>query len=144
MIRKYKVTDFDNYDGDSFNLTIDLGFDLVYHIKARLEGVDTPEIRGGTATSKAAAQVAKDHVRSFAEAAMEAGELYFVSETYRGKFGRPLGDLQNGEGMSLREDLIDKNMGVPYEGQAKALVQALHVKNYKALIEQGLISAEIG
>ena len=142
MIRKYKVTDFDNYDGDSFNLTIDLGFDLIYHIKARLEGIDTPEIRGGTPTSKAAAKLAKDYVKEFALSAMETGELYFVSETYRGKFGRPLGDLENSEGISLREDLISKHMGVPYEGQAKSLVQEFHDKNYEVLIEQGSIVVE--
>ena len=52
MIREFKILDFDNYDGDSINLTLDLGFDLVFHISSRVEGIDTPELRGGPTSRK--------------------------------------------------------------------------------------------
>jgi len=34
------------YDGDTFTMTIDLGFNVQVTEKIRLFGVDTPEIRG--------------------------------------------------------------------------------------------------
>ena len=35
-----------NYDGDTFKLSIDIGFALRHYVAIRLDGVDTPELRG--------------------------------------------------------------------------------------------------
>ena len=47
MNYRYRIRDFENYDGDSFDLSLDLGFEIVVHKGCRLMGVDTPELRGG-------------------------------------------------------------------------------------------------
>ena len=137
----YKVIDFSNYDGDSMDLSLDLGFNLTIHRKCRMFGIDTPELRGGTAISKAAGYLAKEIFADWCIKAMEDG-LYFASENYSGKFGRPLGDMLNASGESLREYLIKNNYGVPYHGQAKAEIQALHDANYAILKERGEIPDE--
>ena len=135
----YKITAFSNYDGDSFDLTLDLGFDLIVHKKTRIMGVDTPELRGGTVESKAAGQLAKHEATAFVSNAMIEGNAYFSSEGYTGKFGRPLGDIVDAAGNSLRKYLIDNHLGVPYEGQAKREIQSLHDVNLAILKEEDRI-----
>lgn len=140
MSRLFKIVAFDNYDGDSFDLTLDLGFELVLHQKCRIEGIDTPEMRGGTDDSKAAAVLARDTARAFVADAMADGGAQFVSETYKGKYGRPLGDiLRRRDGVSMRAELLAQRLGVPYHGQAKAEVASLHEANIAALKERGAI-----
>ena len=139
MDYRFKIITFENYDGDSFDLTLDLGFDLVTHRKCRIDGVDTPELRGGTDDSKAAAKVARDMAHLFVgEGLVKEEDVVFVSENYTGKYGRPLGDIEV-NGQSLREYLIERNYGVPYHGQAKASVQSLHDANLAVLKERGEI-----
>ena len=137
---KFKILELDNYDGDSFDLTLDLGFELVYHTKVRIEGVDTPELRGGTELSKAAGYLAKREAKEFVQRLIEAGGAYFKSETYRGKFGRPLGDIINeSDTNSLRKYLIENNLGVKYMGQAKASIAHEHLLNFEKLQQEGLL-----
>ena len=136
---KFKILDFSNYDGDSFDVTLDLGFDLIYHSKVRIQGVDTPELRGGTDVSKAAGNLAKVLATDFVCEAMNVGKAFFVSETYRGKFGRPLGDIVDSGGNSLREYLIANRLGVPYHGEAKSRIQDQHTANYEYLKREGKI-----
>ena len=135
----YKILDFSNYDGDSYDLTLDLGFDLVYHAKCRLFGADTPEIRDPRPLYKAAAYLARDKVRDRIDVAMKHGsKVVFASENYAGKFGRPLGDIVI-DGNSLRSWLIRESLAVPYAGQAKSEVAALHQQNIETLHKEGKI-----
>ncbi|WP_420585809.1 hypothetical protein [Ruegeria sp.] len=140
MEYRFKILDFHNYDGDSFDLTLDLGFDLIAHRKCRLHGVDTPELRGGTDLSKRAGLLARDAAGVFVQQALEAGAAYFLSQKYTGKFGRPLGDIFNEQsGARLVSYLISKNLGVPYEGQNKSEVATAHARNMRELIARGAL-----
>ena len=132
---RFTILAFDNYDGDSFNLTLDLGFGLHLHRQCRLEGADTPELRDRRPDWKAAAYLARDQVRAWVA---QAGEAVFVSETYTGKFGRPLGDIEI-DGKSVRERLIAEHLAVPYAGQAKADIAAEHQRNIDILKTAGAI-----
>ena len=136
---KFKIVEFSNYDGDSFDLTLDLGFNLVTHQKCRINGVDTPELRGGTDEQKAAGRIAKEVATKWVRDAMDIGGAYFVSEGYKGKFGRPLGDIENINGGSMRASLISMSYGVPYHGQAKREVADLHAINLQVLKDRGEI-----
>jgi len=137
---RYPIRECENYDGDSFNLTLDLGFGLVLHRKCRLEGADTPELSGGTPRSKAAGRLARDKARRFVAMAMADEGAVFVSETYTGKFGRPLGDfVRVSDGKSLREFLFDGNYAVPYWGGAKQDIAPLHAANEALLVKRGEI-----
>ena len=138
--RRFKIIESDNYDGDSFNLTLDLGFNLITHQQCRLFGIDTPELRGGTARSKAAAALARDMARGWVAEAMGYGGAEFASENYTGKYGRPLGDIVRvRDGASLRETLIGERLGVRYNGQAKSEVQDEHEANIEWLEREALI-----
>ena len=140
-MREFKILDFDNYDGDTFNLTIDLGFELVFHTTTRIEGVDTPELRGGTDESKAAGRLARDEARNFVADAVANGGATFLSTTYRGKYGRPLGDVRRDrDGQLLTGFLLAEHLAVPYQGQSKAAVHAAHADNLLALKRSGRLS----
>ena len=140
---EFRVIEFDNYDGDSFDLTLDLGFNLVVHHKCRLHGVDTPELRSRDPLHKAAGYLARERVHTWCQAAMSEGHLFFVSECYTGKYGRPLGDLVREEenpkepgeiiSRSLRDFLLTFNYGVPYGGEAKSKIAHLHQRNFEIL-----------
>lgn len=132
-VYRYPIRAASFYDGDSMDLTLDLGFALVLHRKCRLQGVDTPELRGGTEASRAAGRLARDVAQAFVAS---AGDAAFVSETWTGKFGRPLGDIETSAG-SLREKLIEGRYAVPYHGGAKADVAELHAENLAALVARG-------
>ena len=140
MKYRFKVVRFENYDGDSFNLTLDLGFELIVHKKCRLAGADTPEIQGGTKLSKAAGKLAKRYVYDWCWKAMSYGTLYFSSELYTGKYGRPLGDLiksEDGDEESLRWALFTEHLAVPYDGENKADLTEKHAANFEKLKEKG-------
>ena len=137
----YRVLDFENYDGDSVNCTLDLGFDLVIHIKSRVNGIDTPELRGGTILSKKAARLAKNAVYDWLTDKMKNGQCFFESNDYRGKFGRPLGDFVDIDESGILKSrltkyLVDENLAVPYHGQAKSEVARAHEKNIGILFKK--------
>ena len=142
MTYEYRILAFSNYDGDSFDLTLDLGFDLVLHRQCQIAGVDTPELRGGTDESNAAGLLARDEARDLVRDWMldEDTNAVFVSENYTGKFGRPLGDIRcQRTNESLRKYLLENRLGVAYDGQKKAEVQAAHNDNIAYLIKTGRI-----
>ncbi len=52
-------------DGDTYDVTLDLGFYVSHRIRVRLKGVDTPEIYGSNAS--AAGKTASEYVRQILE-----------------------------------------------------------------------------
>ena len=122
-----------NYDGDTLSLRLDLGFAVALHADVRLDGVDTPELRGGTPETKALAKLARDQVTEFCRS---ADELIFRPTLWAGKYGRPIGDLVC-DGQSLVQYLIDKRLGVPYGGGSRKSLQAAHQINAKFHLAKG-------
>lgn len=123
----------DNYDGDTLNLELDLGWGLCYYRQVRLHGVDTPELRGGTPLTKAAAKQARDFVNNVCR---DAATLSFLSEKWSGKFGRAIGDvLVNGQRLS--EMLIENRLGVRYDGTSnRDALWPQHEANAQYLADQ--------
>ena len=127
-----------NYDGDSYKVILDLGFHLYQRADIRLRGVDTPELRRGTGSTeltRAAAKLARDLAAQWIES---ADEVVFHSTGYKGKYGRPLGDLYL-DGDSLSESLIKANLAVEYDGGSKSELHAQHQSNAELLKENGLL-----
>ena len=122
-----------NYDGDTFKLELDIGFGLRNFISARLDGVDTPELRGGTDLTKAAAKLARDEANRFIS---EADEVLFHCTVWGGKYGRPVGRIIC-DGVDLSQWLIDNNLGLPYDGGSRNLDD--HIANAELLRKQGKI-----
>jgi len=123
-------------DGDSIEVTLSLGWSMYHKTSIRLHHVDTPEMRGGTDISKAAARLAKAHV----ETLVPIGSKIVIDSRELDKFGRGLAIVTNSEGVDVGEDLIERALAVRYEGGNKAEVAAAHQKNYELLEAQGLIS----
>ena len=60
-----------------------------------------------------------------------------------GKYGRTMGDFVLEDGTLYTEVMVETHHAVPYEGQAKADIEAAHLVNRKILIESGEITVDI-
>lgn len=101
-------------DGDTIDLSLDLGFNITYKVRVRILGIDTPEKVG---TQKVYGLAVKEWVKRWFAAQKDT--LYLVSERWDKYGGRVLGDLQLKDGSSYSAMLIAKGMARAYNGEAK-------------------------
>ena len=104
------------YDGDSITVAFDT-FGTVQRHKVRVVGVDTPEIRGGTPETKAAAVSARDFVRSLVH-----GKICMLHCEKFDKYGRLLARVGvdvDGVEADLSELILAGGYGYSYDGGAK-------------------------
>ena len=106
-------------DGDTIDVTIDLGFDLYKKERVRIAGVDTPEKRTRDLEEKELGIDATNWLKEKLDGAI-AGDDDLVIRTELvggvGKYGRLLGWLYIGDAdSSLNEQMID-------EGYALSLI----------------------
>jgi len=110
-------------DGDTIDVTIDLGFDLFKKERVRVAGVDTPEKRTRDLEEKALGIDATNWLKEKLEGAL-AGDDDLVIRTELvggvGKYGRLLGWLYLGDGgVSLNEQMIEEGYAWAYDGGTK-------------------------
>ena len=110
-------------DGDTIDVTIDLGFDLYKKERVRVAGVDTPEKRTRDKEEKALGLDATYWLKEKLEGAV-AGDDDLVIRTELvggvGKYGRLLGWLYVGDGnVSLNEKMIEEGYAWSYDGGTK-------------------------
>ena len=110
-------------DGDTIDVTIDLGFDLYKKERVRVAGVDTPEKRTRDLEEKALGIAATNWLKEKLEGAL-AGDDDLVIRTELvggvGKYGRLLGWLYLGDGtVSLNEQMIEEGYAWAYDGGTK-------------------------
>ena len=121
----FRVTKIDKVlDGDTIDVTIDLGFDLYKKERVRIAGVDTPEKRTRDLEEKALGIDATNWLKKKLEdtIAGEGDELSIRTELVggMGKYGRLLGWLYIGEDLiSLNELMIDEGYAWEYDGGTK-------------------------
>ena len=127
-----------NYDGDTFRLALDIGFALKHYVPVRLHGADTPELRGGTKLTKAAAKLARDEASRFIRA---AEVVEFDCVVWGGKYGRPVGDILC-DGQSLAAWLIENKLAVYYDGGSRKAIQLQHKANAEVLVAEGRLTVE--
>ena len=123
-----------NYDGDTFALVLDLGFGMRATHTVRLDGIDTPEIRGGTPETKDLAAAAKLRAGGLVRRAVKEGRAVFASTTWAGKYGRPIGRIQWPEGKGWKDlgaILVAERLAVPYDGGSREALQEQHRENAK-------------
>lgn len=96
-----------------FEFEILKSVDMVLHKRIRIDGVDTPELKGKCASEKQAAIAA----RAFVKSALEGKQVYLL-DVRNGKFaGRQVARVVIvGTGIDLAELLIEKGHGRPYSG----------------------------
>ena len=110
-------------DGDTIDVTIDLGFDLYKKERVRVAGVDTPEKRTRDLEEKALGYDATHWLEDKLNGAI-AGDDDLVIRTELvggvGKYGRLLGWLYIGDAeVSLNEAMIEEGYAWAYDGGTK-------------------------
>jgi micrococcal nuclease len=119
-------------DGDTIDVTIDLGFDLFKKERVRVAGVDTPEKRTRDLEEKELGIDATNWLKKHLEEAI-SGEEDLVIRTElvggMGKYGRLLGWLYIADSqLSLNEMMIEEGYAWAYDGGTKQ-------KNFEELRE---------
>ncbi len=110
-------------DGDTIDVTIDLGFDLYKKERVRVAGVDTPEKRTRDLEEKELGKDATNWLKGKLEGAISGDdELSVRTELVGGvgKYGRLLGWLYIGDSnVSLNEQMIEEGYAHAYDGGTK-------------------------
>jgi len=123
-------------DGDTIDVDLDLGFDIIYKCRVRLYGIDTPESRTRNKDEKVRGKLAA----KFLQDAISNGENVILQtqlKDSKGKFGRVLASVIV-DGINVNQQMITNHMAVRYEGQNKKNIQLEHLKNREILIQRGL------
>ena len=129
----FRVTEINRVlDGDTIDVTIDLGFDLFKKERVRVAGVDTPEKRTRDLEEKALGIDATNWLKEKLETTIAGDdELSVRTELVggTGKYGRLLGWLYIGDAeLSLNEQMITEGYAWAYDGGTKQ-------KNFESLRE---------
>jgi micrococcal nuclease len=123
-------------DGDTIDVDLDLGFDIIYKCRVRLYGIDTPESRTRNKDEKARGKLAF----KFLQDAINNG-AHVILRTHlkdsKGKFGRVLASVIV-DGIDVNQQMVVNHMAVRYEGQSKKDIQLEHLNNRDILIQRGL------
>ena len=110
-------------DGDTIDVTIDLGFDLYKKERVRVAGVDTPEKRTRNLEEKALGLDATAWIKDKLEGAVDGDDDLIIRTELDGgvgKYGRLLGWLYIGDAtVSLNEKMIDEGYAWAYDGGTK-------------------------
>ena len=120
----FRVTKIDKVlDGDTIDVTIDLGFDLFKKERVRIAGVDTPEKRTRNLEEKALGLDATNWLKDKLEGAVRGDDdLVIRTELVggTGKYGRLLGWCYIGDSaLSLNEQMIAEGYAHAYDGGTK-------------------------
>jgi len=124
---EYYVRKVENVvDGDTIDVLIDLGFDILFQSRVRLAGIDTPESRTKDLAEKALGLEAKEYLK---KAIKDAKSVVIKTEKMDSseKYGRILGWVYvNGDTESLNDKMINDGYAWGYMGDTK-------VKDFDAL-----------
>lgn len=109
------------YDGDTFRANLmSIGEQGALHpvlgtnISIRVNGIDTPEIRGKCDSEKELAQKAKAYTKMF----LNRAEVIELRNIQRGKYFRLVADVYD-KNVSLAASLHKANLGYVYYGNTK-------------------------
>ena len=110
-------------DGDTIDVTIDLGFDLYKKERVRIAGVDTPEKRTRDKEEKALGLDATAWMKEKLEGAIKGDDELTIRTELKGgvgKYGRLLGWLYVGDDeFSLNQQMITEGYAWEYDGGTK-------------------------
>jgi micrococcal nuclease len=124
---EYYVKKVENVvDGDTIDVVIDLGFDIMFASRVRLAGIDTPESRTKDKAEKALGLESKEYLK---KAIKDAKSVVIKTEKINSseKFGRILGWLYvDGDTESVNDKMINDGYAWGYMGDTK-------VKDFDAL-----------
>jgi len=113
-------------DGDTIDVVIDLGFDILFASRVRLAGIDTPESRTTDKAEKALGLESKEYLKKYLK---DAKSVVIKTEKMNSseKYGRILGWIYvNGDTESLNDKMINDGYAWGYLGDTK-------IKNFEVL-----------
>jgi micrococcal nuclease len=124
---EYYVKKVENVvDGDTIDVLIDLGFDILFQSRVRLAGIDAPESRTRDLKEKALGLESKEYLKKYLK---DAKSVVIKTEKMNSteKFGRILGWIYvNGDTESLNDKMINDGYAWGYLGDTK-------IKDFEAL-----------
>lgn len=95
-------------DGDTIDANVDLGFNVFFKVRLRLNGIDTPELRDSNPELKALGFKAKQRVIELIKDRMVVIESRKVD-----KYGRYLADVYLNS-ININQQLISEGLAVPF------------------------------
>ena len=106
-------------DGDTFDCSLDLGFDVKLHKqRVRLAQIDTPESRTRDKEEKKYGLAAKARLREILESAGTITVKTAIDKKARGKYGRILGTIF-ADDVNVNDTLVDEGYAIKYDGGTK-------------------------
>ena len=103
------------YDGDTFTVEAYPWPGLEAKASVRVNGVDTPEIRGKCEAEKQQAIEAREFVKG-----LVLGEVVYLENVKHGRYAsRVVADVKLGNGDNLAEKIISQGLGREYHGGAR-------------------------
>tara|TARA_R110000787_G_C13179994_1_gene421731 strand:+ start:201 stop:572 length:372 start_codon:yes stop_codon:yes gene_type:complete len=106
-------------DGDTVDVTLDLGFSVRLHKqRCRLAGIDTPESRTRNLDEKKLGLAAKERMKELC-----VGQ-FKIKSLGKGKYGRILAIPYTEDGQDICQMMIDEGHAVEYWGGKKMKVWA--------------------
>ena len=129
-------------DGDTMDVILDLGFDVLHSVRVRLAGIDTPESRTRDLDEKARGKLSKAYLKE----SIKGKKIVLKTKLKdsRGKFGRVIAEVwaefEKGSLRNVNELMIKECHAVKYNAENKALVEEAHLANRAILIEKGLFT----
>ena len=107
-------------DGDTIDVSVDLGFDIWHNARVRMMGIDTPESRTRNLEEKALGLASKARLKELLKGQKVRLEC---SKEGKGKFGRILADVvtidKEGNEININNRLIEEGHARPYFGGSK-------------------------
>jgi len=106
-------------DGDTIDVIIDLGFDIMFSSRVRLAGIDTPESRTTDKAEKTLGLESKEYLKKNLK---DAKPIIIKTEKMNSseKYGRILGWLYiNGDTESINDKMINDGYAWGYLGETK-------------------------
>ena len=127
-------------DGDTIDVTLDLGFSVLYKSRVRLYGIDTPESRTRDKDEKVRGLLSKEFLKQ--AVADEKVVLKTKLKDSRGKFGRVLAEVWV-NGQNVNQNMVQENHAVAYFGQSKDAIEEEHLTNRQKLIDCGIFDPSL-
>ena len=106
----YKATVNGVVDGDTLDLTIDLGFIIHWKSNCRLAGINAPELSAKEESIRLKANESKQYVVD----AVKVGSQVLIKSKALDKYGRPIVDVYYGKDYAqcLNKEMLDKGLAV--------------------------------
>ena len=119
---EYRIKTIDHIvDGDTFDATVDLGFNILHKIRVRMHGINTPESRTRDLEEKVRGLKSKDRLVELLTSGFYSNHYLVLQTKEKGKYGRYLGIVyrkrkDNEEMFNINECLIQEGFAVEYFG----------------------------